>query len=112
MFALVPTRKLLHTWLLAIRDGIFARSTSIRRDFREFGLATWAVCYNVRRARAVARVGILRMARLLAVVNATIEGAITRVGTSEHASPFLNNILTILSGMLFVTCDFLAAVSA
>jgi len=52
------------------------------------------------------------MARLLAVMNATIEGAITRVSTTEHASPFLDNILTVLSGMLFVTRDFITAVGA
>jgi hypothetical protein len=112
LFALMSTRKLLHTWLLAVRDGIFTRSASIWRVLRESGLAAWAVCHNVRRARAVARVGVLRMARLLAVVDATVKGSITRVDTSEHASPFLDNILTILSGMLFVTCDFIAAVSA
>jgi hypothetical protein len=60
----------------------------------------------------VARVGVLSMARLLTVVNAAIKSAITRIGTSEHASPFLDNILPILRGMLSATCDFVSAISA
>jgi hypothetical protein len=52
------------------------------------------------------------MARLLTVVNATIKGAIASIGTSEHASPFLDNILAILRGMLSATCDFVSAISA
>jgi hypothetical protein len=112
LFALMPTRKLLQTWLLAVRDRIFARSASIWRDLRELSLAAWAVCHNVRGARAVAGFSILSMARLLAMVNTTIESAITRVSASEHASPFFNDILTILGGMLFAASDFIATISA
>lgn len=57
------------------------------------------------------RIGFLRVARLLAMVNTTIEGTVAGVGASEHASPLFNNILTILSVVLLVACDFIAAVS-
>jgi len=70
------------------------------------------MCNDVRRARAVAGVGVLSVTRLLAVVDTTVEGAIARVGASEHTSPFLDNVLTVLGGMLFVACDFIATVSA
>jgi hypothetical protein len=60
----------------------------------------------------VAGISILSMARLLAVVDTTIEGAITRIGASEHAGPFFDDILTILGGVLFVACDFIATISA
>lgn len=55
---------------------------------------------------------ILRVTRLLAVMNTAVESAIARVGASEHASPFLDNVLTILSGMLFAAFDFVATISA
>jgi len=60
----------------------------------------------------VARVGILRMTRLLTVVNTAIEGTITGISASKHASPFLDDVLAVLSGVLFVACDFIATVSA
>lgn len=54
----------------------------------------------------------MRVTRLLAVMDTTIEGAIARVSASEHTSPFLGNVLAVLGGMLFVTCDFVTTVSA
>jgi hypothetical protein len=60
----------------------------------------------------VARICILRVTRLLAVVDTAVERTITRVGASEHASPFLDDVLTVLSGMLFAAFDFVSTVSA
>lgn len=60
----------------------------------------------------MARVGILRVTRLLTVVNTAIEGTITGIGASKHASPFLDDVLAVLGGVLFVACDFIATVSA
>ena len=57
------------------------------------------------------RVCILRVTRLLAVVNTAVESAIAGIGASEHASPFLDNILAVLGGMLFVAFDFITTVS-
>lgn len=59
----------------------------------------------------MARVGVLRVARLLAMVDTTVEGAIAKIGASEHAGPFLDNVLGILGGMLFVACDLVTTVS-
>lgn len=56
-------------------------------------------------------IGFLSVARLLAMVNTTIEGTVTGVSASEHASPLFDDILTIFSNVLFVAGDFIAAVS-
>ena len=56
-------------------------------------------------------IGFLRVTRLLTMVNTTIEGTVTGVSAREHASPLLNNVLTIFSKVLFVACNFVATVS-
>lgn len=56
------------------------------------------------------RVSVLSMTRLLAVMNAAVEGAIARIGASEHASPLLNNALAIFCAMLLVTCDLVTTI--
>lgn len=110
LFARVTTRKWLHARLLAVRDGILARSACIGRDFRELCLSTRTVRDNIRRTGAMARVRILRMTRLLAVMKTAVKGAAARVGTCEYAGPIFDDSLAILGKVLSVTLDLISPI--
>jgi hypothetical protein len=90
LVARMATSKHLPTWLHTIRDGILAGGArSEAGNITHFGLTTRATGDDVWRLGAVSRARVLRMAWLFARVEATVEGTVADIITTEAARPLL-----------------------
>jgi hypothetical protein len=98
-FAKMATVQDLMAWLVAIGYRIFAARSTGLRHVAQKGLATWAMVYDVRRPRAMRRVGILWVARLLASMLIAIERSCTDVRALECTSPLLHSNAAIRCDM-------------
>lgn len=86
--AWMPTRQYLATWLRTVWNGIFARgSRGEALDLGQWGLPAWTTEHHVRRSGAVRRIGVLRMAALLAEVDTAVERTVADLSATERTDP-------------------------
>jgi hypothetical protein len=91
----MTTTKHLATWLQTVRNGILARGARGEAgDVGQLGFATWATGDTVWRHGAVSRMGVLRMASLLARMQTTVKGTIANIVATKATRPlFLRSII-------------------
>lgn len=98
--------------LVAVWNWILATCTGLVGDLIEWSLAARTEEHQFRRSRTVGDWLLLRMARFLALVLATVEVSSTSLGAFKDARPFLHKFFSIVAIIGPFTVFFVRSVSA